>query len=70
VQLHLVVYALRKTFDGDNRFSIRALCGIDTGNDGLAIHEDSARAAFRFFAADLCTGQAKSLTKKCGEGFT
>jgi hypothetical protein len=61
MKFHLFVDALGKTFNGNNRLAIRAFGRIDARDYWLTIYKDGASAALRFFTADLCTCQAKSL---------
>jgi hypothetical protein len=64
VKFHLFMHTLCKTFNGRDRFSVRALSEIDTRDHRLAIHKDSTRATLGFFTANLCPCEAQSLAEK------
>jgi hypothetical protein len=52
------MYTLRKSFNRNDGFSIRALGRINARDHRLTVHKDSTRAALGFATADLCPGEA------------
>jgi hypothetical protein len=70
VKVHLVMDALRQTFDGDNLFSIRTFSGVNARHNRLTIHKDGTRAALSFVAANLCPRQTKSFAQESGKSFS
>src|SRR5215216_6399458 len=58
-----------KSFNRNDRLSIRALGGIDARDHRLAIHKDGARTALSFIASDLCTCEAQAIAEQIRKCF-